>query len=76
VRLLADRQPQQVRAIPTSLFPLATQLPAAPATVHLLRKAEQEVTGLGWNPNGSFPRALTEAVARAKATTAGICTHA
>jgi hypothetical protein len=38
------------------------------------------MTRLGWNPNGSFTRALTEAVARVKAapepqTTAGTYPH-
>lgn len=66
VRLLAQRHPQPVRAVLTSLVPLATQLPPEPAA-HLLREAEQEMTRLGWNPNGSFTLALTEAVARVMA---------
>src|SRR5665647_2788687 len=66
VRLLAERHPQPLRAVLTSLAPLATQLPPEPAT-RLLREVEQEMTRLGWNPNGSFTRALTEAVARVKA---------
>jgi hypothetical protein len=63
VRLLADRHLQPVRAVLSSLVPLAAQLPPDPAT-YLLRQAEQEMTRLGWNPNGSFSRVLTEAVAR------------
>jgi hypothetical protein len=38
-------------------------LPPEPAN-DLLRKAAQEITRLGWNPNGSFTRVLTEAVAQ------------
>ncbi|HEY5181615.1 MAG TPA: CHC2 zinc finger domain-containing protein [Dermatophilaceae bacterium] len=79
VRLLAERHPQPFRAVLNGLVPLAAQLPPEPATC-LLRETEQEVTRLGWNPNGSFTQALTEAVARVKASsepqvTAGICLH-
>jgi DNA primase len=69
VRLLADRHVQPIRAVLTSLVPLAAQLPPEPAA-QLLRQAEQEVTRLGWNPNGSFTRALSEAVARVTASPA------
>ena len=80
VRLLAERHPQPFRAVLNGLVPLAAQLPPEPATC-LLRETEQEITRLGWNPNGSFTQALTEAVARVKASsepqvTAGICPHA
>jgi DNA primase len=80
VRLLAERHPQPFRAVLNSLVPLAAQLPPEPAT-SLLRETQQEVTRLGWNPNGTFTQALTEAVARVKASsepqvTAGICPHA
>jgi DNA primase len=79
VRLLAERHPQPFRAVLTSLAPLAAQLPPEPATC-LLRETEQEVTRLGWNPNGSFTRALTEAFARVKASpepqaTTSTCPH-
>ena len=79
VRILAQRHPQPVRAVLTSLVPLAAQLPPEPAA-HLLREGEKEMTRLGWNPNGSFTRALTEAVARIKSapgpqTTEGTCPH-
>ena len=79
VRLLAERHPQPFRAVLNSLVPLAAQLPPEPATC-LLRETEQEVTRLGWNPNGSFTRALTEAVARVKPAsepqaTANTCPH-
>ncbi|MHB8186296.1 MAG: CHC2 zinc finger domain-containing protein [Dermatophilaceae bacterium] len=79
VRLLAERHQQPLRAVLTSLVPLAAQLPPEPAT-RLLREAEQEMTRLGWNPNGSFTRALTEAAARMNAApephaTAGTCPH-
>ncbi|MHB8188369.1 MAG: CHC2 zinc finger domain-containing protein [Dermatophilaceae bacterium] len=67
VRLLAERHPQPLRAVLTSLAPLATQLSPEPAT-RLLREVEQEMTRAGWNPNGSFTRALTEAVARVRAS--------
>ena len=66
VRLLAERHSQPLRAVLTSLAPLAAQLPPEPAT-RLLREVEQEMTRLGWNPNVSFSLALTEAVARVKA---------
>ena len=49
VRLLAQRHPQPVRAVLTSLVPLAARLPPAPAA-HLLREAEGEVTRLGLRP--------------------------
>ena len=80
VQLLAERHPQPIRAILNSVVPLAAQLPPEPAT-RLLRETEQEVTQLGCNPKGSFTQALTEAVARVKASsepqvTAGICPHA
>jgi DNA primase len=65
VRLLAERHPQPFRAVLNGLVPLAAQLPPEPATC-LLRQTEQEVTRLGWNPNGSFTQALTEAVARVR----------
>jgi len=79
VRLLARRHPQPFQAVLTSLVPLAAQLPPEPATC-LLRETDQEVTRLGWNPNGSFTRALTEAVARVKPAsepqaTANTCPH-
>src|SRR5665647_1779772 len=79
VRLLAERHPQPVRAVLTSLAPLATQLPPEPAT-RLLRGVEQEMTRLGWNPNGFFTRAMAEAVARVRPspepqTTAGTYPH-
>ena len=79
VRLLAERHLQPVRVVLTSLVPLAAQLPPAPAT-HLLREAEQEMTRLGWNPNGEFTRALTNAVAQVQAkrtstAPAGVCPH-
>jgi len=66
VRLLADRHTQPVPAVLARLVPLAAQLPPGPAA-HLLREAEQEVSRLGWNPNGSFTRSLTEAFARVRA---------
>ena len=65
VRLLAERHIQPVHAVLTSLVPLAAQLPAELAT-HLLGEVEQEMTKLGWNPNGSFTHALTGAVARGR----------
>jgi DNA primase len=79
VRLLAKRHAQPVRAVLTSLVPLAAQLPPEPAT-HLLREVEQEMSRLGWNPNGSFTHALSGAVARATAAlepraAAGTCPH-
>jgi len=79
VRLLAERHSQPLRAVLTSLAPLAAQLPPEPAA-RLLREVEQEMTRLGWNPNGSFTRALAEAVARVRAspepqTTAGTYPH-
>jgi DNA primase len=79
VRLLAQRHPQPVRAVLTGLVPLAAQLPPEPASC-LLRETEQEVTRLGWNPNGSFAQAVTEAVTRVKASsepqvTTDICPH-
>jgi DNA primase len=69
VQLIAERHSQPVSAVLTSLVPLVEQLPAGPAT-QLLRDAEQEMTRLGWNPNGSFTRALTDAVAQIKPTPA------
>ena len=69
MRLLARRHPQPFQAVLTSLVPLAAQLPPEPATC-LLRETDQEVTRLGWNPNGSFTRALSEAVARVTASPA------
>jgi len=78
VRLLADRHSQPVAAVLASLVPLAAQLPPEPAA-RLLREAEQEVSRLGWNPNGSFTRALTDALPRARAgpqpPAAGSCAH-
>jgi len=79
VRLLVQRHPQPFRAVLTSLVPLAAQLPPEPATC-LLRATEQEVTRLGWNANGSFTRALAEAVARVRTepepqATTDICPH-
>ena len=79
MRLLAVGHPQPVRAVLTNLVPLAAQLPPEPA-IRLLREAENEMTRLGWNPNDSFTRALTEAVARVRSapepqTTAGTCPH-
>lgn len=79
VQLVAARHPQPVRAVLTSLVPLAARLPPQPAT-DLLREAENEMTRLGWNPNGSFTRALTQAVARVKtpsepSASTGTCPH-
>ena len=69
VRLLAGRHIQPVHAVLTNLVPLAAQMPLEPAAA-LLRETEQEMTRLGWNPNGSFTRALSEAVARSAADAA------
>lgn len=79
VRLLADRHAQPVAAVLASLVPLAAQLPPEPAA-RLLREAEQKVSRLGWNPNGSFTRSLTEAFTRVRTepqpqTAAGACPH-
>ena len=65
VRLLAERHVQPFRSVLTNIVPLAAKLPSEPAT-GLLREAEQEMTRLGWNPNGSFTRALTDVFTRVK----------
>jgi DNA primase len=69
VQLIAERHSQPVPAVLTSLVPIAQQLPTGPAT-QLLRDVEHEMTQRGWNPNGSFSRALIDAVAQVKPTSA------